>query len=67
MAEMKALIAIPKVTDKGTSVQYQVEELVRCGDCKKRETMYCPFYWHYKGTKHDDWFCGDGQRRTDDA
>lgn len=41
--------------------------VVRCKDCKKRETIYCPFYWRYKGTKYDDWFCADGERRTDDA
>lgn len=39
------------------------QEIVRCKDCKKRETMYCPFYWRYKGTKYDDWFCADGERR----
>ena len=37
-------------------------ELIRCKDCKKRETMCCPFYWRYKGTKYDDWFCADGER-----
>ena len=46
---------------------YKIEryrELVRCKDCKKMETMYCPFYWRYKGTKYDDWFCADGERST---
>lgn len=39
------------------------QELVRCKDCKHRETIYCPFYQKYKGTKYDDWFCADGKRR----
>lgn len=38
-------------------------ELIRCKDCKKKETMHCPFYWRYKGTKYDDWFCADGERQ----
>jgi len=37
--------------------------IVKCKNCKKMETMYCPFYWRYKGTKYDDWFCADGERR----
>ena len=37
------------------------KQIVRCKDCKKRESMYCPFYWRYKGTKYDDWFCDDGE------
>ena len=41
-------------------------ELIRCKYCKKRETMYCPFYWRYKSTKYDDWFCADGKRKSAD-
>ena len=37
-------------------------EIVRCKDCKKRETIYCPFYWRYKGMKYDDWYCADGEK-----
>jgi translation initiation factor 2 beta subunit (eIF-2beta)/eIF-5 len=43
-----------------TAKQFR-RQIVMCKDCKKRETMYCPFYWRYKGTKYDDWFCADGE------
>ena len=38
------------------------ESIVRCEDCKHRETIYCPFYRKYKGTKYDNWYCADGER-----
>jgi hypothetical protein len=44
-----------------TAKQFR-RQIVMCKNCKKRETMYCPFYWRYKGTKYDDWFCADGER-----
>ena len=38
-------------------------ELVRCKDCKRKDTLSCP-----KAPKRpDDWFCADGERRDDDA
>ena len=38
---------------------------IRCKDCRKRITIYCPFYKKYKGTKYDDWFCADGVKKDD--
>ena len=37
------------------------EAVVRCKDCKHRETMFCSMY--FVGTTEDDWFCADGERR----
>lgn len=39
--------------------------IVRCKDCKKRYTKFCPDV--DSPTRADDWFCADGERRTDDA
>lgn len=34
-------------------------EIVRCKDCKRKDTLSCP-----KAPKRpDDWFCADGKRR----
>ena len=47
------------------------DQIVRCKDCVNRGTSRCPC--HYSGdpyidwTPDDDWFCADGERRTDDA
>ena len=40
-------------------------EIVRCKDCKHiQRDGWCKYYRH-SGT--EDWFCADGERRTDDA
>ena len=83
MAEAKAYIMIPHCTKD--TIQYEMDELVRCRDCKHRPIMpkdhtdgfdlkfpdnKCPcqcddgFYSWYPA---DNWFCADGERRTDDA
>lgn len=47
-------------------------ELVRCGECEhKREQKngqkYCGLHGsHYAMIVTDDWFCADGERRTDE-
>lgn len=43
--------------------------VVRCWNCKRRGTYNCPVYVGGDGmySEPDDWFCGDGERRTDDA
>jgi len=46
-------------------------EVVRCKDCKHGEKCVEPHkdYWCnlYEGYKWSEWFCADGERRTDDA
>ena len=38
-------------------------EIVRCKDCKFAEDCEIA----YRFGEQDDWFCADGERRTDDA
>ena len=35
------------------------DAIVRCKDCKNRETMLCSM--HFVGTTEDDWYCADGE------
>lgn len=40
-------------------------EVVRCKDCKWRNTKGCP-YMNFNASARDDFdFCSDGERRTD--
>ena len=56
----------------GTIPLKQMQEIVRCKDCKHRETDYCPM--HYKGVhanedflkKVDNDFCSYGERKGGD-
>ena len=42
--------------------------VVRCKDCKHGEPGACGYGVDCDGVWHDaDWFCADGERRTDDA
>lgn len=34
-------------------------ELVRCKDCKRKDTLSCP----KTPVRTDDWFCADGEKR----
>ena len=50
---------------------YSEQELIRCKDCKNRFDGCC---YNRKSDRTnfgvfvaDDWFCGDGERRDDDA
>ena len=39
--------------------EHWVSKLVRCKDCKRKDTLSCP-----KAPKRpDDWYCADGERR----
>lgn len=43
-----------------------VQELVRCNDCKHRETYECPVHVGCSVDGYDepdDWFCADGERK----
>ena len=42
-----------------------VQELIRCKDCKRRGTYSCPVYVGGDGmcSEPDDWFCADGEGR----
>lgn len=42
-------------------------EVVRCKDCKWRNTVGCP-YMNFNAVAREDYdFCSDGERREDDA
>ena len=47
------------------------ENVVRCKDCRHWVAESALFgkcnQWHLVGTYGDDWFCADGERRTEDA
>ena len=48
-----------------------VAELVRCRDCKHRDPedkkCDCGHDIQWQLPRADDWYCADGERRTDDA
>ena len=49
---------------EGEYVHTLIEELIQCKDCKHwDETRYCCMV-EFRTTP--DWFCGDGERRTDE-
>lgn len=60
MAEAKAFKLIPHCTKD--TIQYEVDELVRCKDCKHydEETGHC--YWGVVHGNSETWFCADGER-----
>jgi len=41
--------------------------VVRCKDCKKRYTVLCIQEEAGNINNQDDWFCANGERRTEDA
>lgn len=42
-------------------------EVVRCKDCKWRNTAGCPYMNFDAADREDSDFCSDGERREDDA
>ena len=65
MAEAKAFKMIPRCTKD--TITYEMDELVRCKDCWKREFDNCPFNEFSEFYKpDDDFFCADGERRGKD-
>lgn len=64
----EAVVLIPKSANKGTEIQMDVLPLVLCKDCKN--LGYTNSHWFCKWLNRcvdEDWFCADGERRTDDA
>ena len=49
---------------RGDGTIYRQRPLVRCKDCKNRNTLYCFKDEQGFGTD-EDWFCADGERRTE--
>ena len=68
MAEAEAWVMIPKVKNKGTECVIDMRPIVLCKNCKHwdEEEKNCNIKigWFYCDA---DWFCADGERRTDDA
>lgn len=63
MAEAKAFKMIPHCTKD--TITYEMDELVRCKDCWKREFDNCPFNEFSEFYKpDDDFFCAEGERRA---
>ena len=46
----------------GMPLMDKPKELVRCKDCKKRYTRFCPDV--DSPTRADDWFCADAEERS---
>ena len=42
-----------------------VTPIVRCKDCTNRDRWGCP--WWKDEPRPEDWYCADGERRTDEA
>ena len=65
--EVKALSQLPWFPELMRELGY--ERLVRCGECWRRNKEdYCPLVIDgcYPPDLPDDWYCADGERRTDD-
>jgi hypothetical protein len=41
--------------------------VVRCKDCKYYDYFNGCMSWHDVNSNNDNWYCADGERRTDDA
>ena len=65
MAEAKAFKMIPHCTKD--TIQYEMDELVMCKDCKNKEKDGISEGFHYCNINGlqvtDEWFCADGKRR----
>ena len=61
--EVPALAMDGKVV---STMLHQEQELVRCKDCKYNDDGECIIKAGWFPVK-PDWFCADGERRTDDA
>lgn len=70
---MKELIIVQTFDKDGFLTGYEVKgEIVRCKDCKNWDTTwqndwaknyhYCPLI---DGTRNGDWYCADGERRSE--
>ena len=60
MAEAKAYKMIPHCTKD--TITYEMDELVRCKDCKYNDDGECIIKAGWFPVK-PDWFCGDGEKR----
>jgi len=74
MAEAKAFKMIPHCTKD--TIQYEMDELVRCKECKHLErlpwldgkdgkAMVCRKH-AFTGMRTEDWFCADGEKRYEE-
>ena len=61
MAEAKAFKMIPHCTKR--TITYEINELVRCKDCKKHDTYDCHITYLTTQKTPNDWYCADGERR----
>lgn len=43
-------------------LMYQGKEIVRCKDCKKRNSWECWQYFFGRIKIPDDWYCADGEK-----
>ena len=66
MAKAKAWVMISKLDKNKTDCVLEIYPLVLCKDCKhwEPEEGHCPYNHIYTVP---DFFCADGERRTDDA
>lgn len=56
---------------KRTKIEIEEHELVMCRNCKHRDPedhkCDCGHDIQWQLPRADDWFCADGERRTEDA
>ena len=54
-----------KDIDDAIAMLKEQEAVVRCKDCKKRDSWECWQYFFGRIKIPDDWFCADGERKSD--
>ena len=52
--------------DEGISPTVDAVPVVRCKDCKKRDSWECWQHFFGRIKIPDDWFCADGERKDGD-
>ena len=70
MKQMKEYIIGLSDDEKALSLlvkAYNLHEMVRCKDCKHFEPdgIYTMCYRHNGLSQNEDWFCADGERRSE--
>lgn len=55
------------LSEKTEKVIDEQQKIVRCKDCKKRNSWECWQYFFGRIKIQDDWFCADGEKRDKNA
>ena len=66
----EAMVMIPHLKDKGTTVEIETFPIVLCRDCKHRyvdgdNVRFNVCDLDHNKVQSDDWFCADGERKEE--